>query len=81
MITKMCNDVEKRQPRDYTSQHACRPQPNRSWLWPSTSRRWGALITRKNAGIVLLGVFTLQLGRLDPCIFTCVWLLGVLNHT
>ena len=29
MITKMCNDVEKRQPRDYTSQHACRPQPNR----------------------------------------------------
>ena len=32
MITKMCNDVEKRQPRDYTSQHACRPQPNRLLL-------------------------------------------------
>ena len=40
-----------------------------------------ALITCKNAGIVLLSVFTLQLGRLDPCIFTCVWLLVVLNHT
>ena len=38
------------------------------------------LITRKNAGIVLLGVFALHLGRLDPCIFTCDWLLGVLNH-
>ena len=35
-------------------------------------------IIHKNAGILLLGVFTLQLGRLDPCIFKCAWRLGCL---
>ena len=38
-----------------------------SCFWPSTSRRWVAVIIRILCMMVHLGVFTLQLDRLDPC--------------